>query len=72
MTPGRLSRQREFTPVPFRGSIFDYMVLPKNVMPARVTPARVQSGCSTGARLPLPYEISQRYHVNAKTPLVSV
>ena len=72
MTPGRLSRQREFTPVPSRGSILDYMVPPKTVMPARVIPASVHSSCCTGARISLPYEISQRYHVNAKRSLVSV
>ena len=39
MTPGRLLRQREFTPVPSHGSIFDvYMI--QNVMPARVTPGK--------------------------------
>ena len=35
MTLGRLSRQREFTPVPSPGSIFDYMAQPKNVMTAQ-------------------------------------
>ena len=29
-------------------------------------------GCCTGARILLRYDISQRYHVNAKRPLVSV
>ena len=31
MTPGRHSRQREFTPVPSHGSIFVYMIPPQNV-----------------------------------------
>ena len=40
MTPGRLSHQSEFTPVPIsaHGSTFVYMIPPQNVMPARVTP----------------------------------
>ena len=38
MTPGRLSRWREFTPVPSCGSALVYMIPPQNVMPARVTP----------------------------------
>ena len=38
MTPGRLSHQSEFTPVPSHGSTFVYMIPPQNVMPARVTP----------------------------------
>ena len=36
MTPGRLSRRDEFTPVPSHGSTFVYMIPPQNVMPARV------------------------------------
>ena len=72
MTPGRLSPRSEFTPVPSHGSIFVYMIPPQNVMPARVTPAWVHPGCCTGARISLRYEISQRYHVNAKRPPVSV
>ena len=36
MTPGRLSRRSEFTPVPSHGSTFVYMIPPQNVMPARV------------------------------------
>ena len=40
MTPGRLSRRSEFTPVPSHGSTFVYMIPPQNVMPARVTPVR--------------------------------
>ena len=39
MTPGRLSRRGEFTPVPSHGSTFVYMIPPQNVMPARVAPA---------------------------------
>ena len=39
MTPGRLSRQSEFTQVPSHGSTFVYMIPPQNVMPARLTPA---------------------------------
>ena len=39
MTPGRLSRRDEFTPVPSHGSIFVYMIPPQKVMPARVAPA---------------------------------
>ena len=38
MTPGRLSRLREITPVPSHGSIFVYVIPSQNVMPARVTP----------------------------------
>ena len=72
MTPGRLSPRSEFTPVPSHGSIFVYMIPPQNVMPARVTPAWVHPGCCTGARISLRYEISQRYHVNAKRPPISV
>ena len=72
MTPGRLSPRSEFTPVPSHGSIFVYMIPPQNVMPARVTPAWVHPGSCTGARISLRYEISQRYHVNAKRPPVSV
>ena len=72
MTPGRLSRRREFTPVPCHCSTFVYMIPPQNVMPARVTPAWVHPGCCIGARISLRYEISQRYHVNAKRPPTSV
>ena len=72
MTPGQLSPQSEFTPVPSHGSIFVYMIPPQNVMPARVTPTRVHPGSCTGARISLRYEISQRYHVNAKRPPISV
>ena len=72
MTPGRLSPRGEFTPVPSHGSIFVYMIPPQNVMPARVTPAWVHPGSRTGARISLRYEISQRYHVNAKRPPISV
>ena len=72
MTPGRLSPRSEFTPVPSHGSIFVYMIPPQNVMPARVTPAWVHPGCCTGARISLRYEISQRYHGNAKRLPVSV
>ena len=72
MTPGRVSPRSEFTPVPSHGSTFVYMIPPQNVMPARVTPAWVHPGCCTGARISLRYEISQRYHVNAKRPHVSV
>ena len=56
MTPGRLSPQSGFTPVPSLGSIFVYMIPPQNVMPARVTPARVHRGSRTGARISLRYE----------------
>ena len=35
MTPGRLSRCGEFTPVPSHGSTFVFMIPPQNVMPAR-------------------------------------
>ena len=38
MTPGRLSRRSEFTPVLSHGPTFAYMIPPQNVMPARVTP----------------------------------
>ena len=46
MTPRRLSRLREFTPVPSHGSIFVYMIPPQHVMPARVTLAWIHSGDS--------------------------
>ena len=39
MTPGRLSRRDEFTPVPSHGSTFVYMIPPQKVMPARVASA---------------------------------
>ena len=35
MTPGRLSRRDEFTPVPSHGSTFVYMIPPQKVMPGR-------------------------------------
>ena len=38
MTPGRLSHQSDFTPVPSHGSTFVYMIPPQKVMPARVIP----------------------------------
>ena len=38
MTPGRLSRRSEFTPVPSHGSTFVYMIPPQNVM--RESPCR--------------------------------
>ena len=41
-------------------------------MPARVTPAWVHPGSCTGATISLRYEISQRYHVNAKRAPVSL
>ena len=66
MTSGRLSRRSELTPVSSHGSTFVYMIPPQNVMPAPVTPGWVHPGCCTGARISLRYEISQRYHVNAK------
>ena len=72
MTPGRLSLLDEFIPVPSHGYVIVYMIPPQNVMPARVTPARVHPGSCTGARISLQYEISQRCHVNAKLPPVSV
>ena len=36
MTPGRLSRRGEFTPVPSHSSTLVYMIPPQNGMPARV------------------------------------
>ena len=36
MTLGRLSRRREFTPIPSRGSVFVYMIPPQNRL--RVVP----------------------------------
>ena len=72
MTPGRLSRWNEFTPVPSHGSAFVYMIPPQNVTPTRVTLAWFHPGCCPGARISLRYEISQRYHVNTKRPHVSV
>ena len=38
MTPGRLSRRDEFTPVPSHSSTFVYMIPPQKVMPTRVAP----------------------------------
>ena len=38
MTPWRLSRRGEFTPVPSHGSTFVYMIPLQNVIPARVAP----------------------------------
>ena len=72
VTLGRLWRRHEFAQVPSHGSLLVFMIPPQNVMPARVTPAWVHPGCCTGARISLRYEISQRYHVNAKRPPVSV
>ena len=66
MTPGRLSRRGEFTPVPSHGSIFVYMIHHKCHAGAS------RPGCRTGARISLRYKISQRYHVNAKRPPVPV
>ena len=71
VTPGRLTRRSEFTPVPSHGSIFVYTIPPQNVMPAWVTLAWAHPGSCTGARISLLYEISQRYHVSAKRPPVS-
>ena len=62
----------EFTPVPFHGSIFVYMILPQNVMPACITLVWVHPGCCTRATISLQYEISQWYHVNAKRAHVSL
>ena len=59
MTPGRLSRRREFTPVSSSGPVFVYMVPTQNAIPARVTLAWAHSSCCTGARISLRYEISQ-------------
>ena len=39
MTPGRLSRRDEFTPVPSHGSTFVYMMLPQKSCP-RESPQR--------------------------------
>ena len=50
MISGRLSCQREFTPVPSYGSVFVYMIPTQNVMPARVIPAQVHPGSCAGAR----------------------
>ena len=58
MTSERLSRRGEFTLVPSHGSTFVYMTPPQKVMPARVALAWVHSGCRTGARISLRYEIS--------------
>ena len=59
MTPGRLSRRREFTPVPSSGPVFVFMVPTQNAIPARVTLAWAHPSCCTGARISLRYEISQ-------------
>ena len=40
MTPGRLSRRGEFTPVPSHGSTFVYMIPPQNVSCWRDSPRR--------------------------------
>ena len=68
MTPGRLSPQSEFTPVPSHSSIFVYMIPPQNVMLARVTPASVHPSSCARARISLRYKFSQQYYVNAKQP----
>ena len=72
MTPGQLSHQSEFTLVPSHGSTVVYMIAPQNVMPTRITPGWVYPSCCIGARISHQYEISQRYHVNAKRPHISV
>ena len=72
MTPGQLSPQSEFTPVPSHGSILVYMIPPQNAMLARVTPAWVHPSSCTVMRISLWYEISQRYHVNIEWPIVPV
>ena len=73
MTPRRLSRRRELTPVNSQGSVFVYMWYHHKMSCRRVSPrAWVHPGCCTGARIWLQYEISQRYHVNANRPPVSV
>ena len=59
MTPGRLSRRREITPVPFHGSIFAYMI----PLQCEFTPLLYRGEN---------FIISQRNHVNAKRPPVSV
>ena len=56
----------------FRSSVFFYMISPQKVMLGRLTPAQVQPGCCTGAKISFRREISQRYHVNEKRPLVPV
>ena len=58
MTPGRLSRRREITPVPFHGSIFAYKIPPQ-----REFTSLLYRGEN--------FIISQRNHVNAKRPPVS-
>ena len=40
MTPGRLSRRSEVTPVPSYGSTFVYMIPPKNVITRVESPRR--------------------------------
>ena len=72
MTQGWHSHRSEFTPVPSNGSTFVYMIPPQNVMLAQVTTAWVHPGCCTGARISLPYKISQPYHVKVKWPHVLV
>ena len=73
MTQGRLLCWSELTLVPSHGSTFVYMIrTTTKYHAARVTPAWVHPGCCTGVRILLQYEISQRYHVNAKRPHVSV
>ena len=72
MTAARLSCWGEFTPVPSHSSTFVYMIPPQTVMLVQVAPAWVHPGSCTGARISLRYEILQRYHVDAKQPLVSM
>ena len=72
MMPGRLSCWRKFAVVSSRGSVYVYVITPQNVMSVQVTLACVYPGCCTRARVSLRYEISQRYDVNAKRPLVLV
>ena len=65
MTPGRLSRRSEFTPVPSYGSTFVYMSsLARH--PGVSSPRLLYRGGN------FTNEISQRYHVSAKRPHVSV
>ena len=64
MISGRLSSRREFTPVPYYGSVFVYMIPTQNVMPARVILARVHPGSCAEARFSSCHENSFRCHVN--------
>ena len=72
MTPGHLSFQCEFTLVSSHGSTFVYMIPPQSVMLGESLRREFTLVVVPGPKISLWYEISQRYHVNAKQPHISV